>query len=137
MSELLPVSTQAPVFATNDVVPFRCTPNMQHFVGPIFMEGILTSGILAIDRSLTEPEFELEQSLLPQADVVFRTNVAANINGVVKRCENMTCKVEREQAVNNGNIGTVPVIQTVTNLISGATNPIQLAKMGEMYHPWF
>lgn len=50
------VSNQVPVFATSDVVPFRFTPNMQNFLGPIFTEGILTSGILAIARCLTEPE---------------------------------------------------------------------------------
>ncbi|KAF8076441.1 hypothetical protein FPV67DRAFT_1558921 [Lyophyllum atratum] len=154
MSELLPgVSNALPVFATSDVVPFRFTPNMQHFVGPIFTEGLLTSGILAIARSLTEPEFELEANLCLfsrdevnswlamrnqpwQVDMLFRQSVAANIDGVVKRAETMACKLEREQAVNNNNL-TVPVIQTVTNLISSATNPIQLAKMGEMYHPWF
>jgi len=32
---------------------------------------------------------------------------------------------------------TVPVTQTVTNLISSATNPLQLTKMGELYQPWF
>ena len=31
----------------------------------------------------------------------------------------------------------MPIVQTVTNLISTATNPIQLAKMGELYQPWF
>jgi hypothetical protein len=31
-------------------------PNMQHFLGPIFTEGLLTSGIMAIGRCLTEPE---------------------------------------------------------------------------------
>ncbi|KAG6890347.1 hypothetical protein C0992_002172 [Termitomyces sp. T32_za158] len=150
MSELLPgVSNVMPLFATNDVVPFRFTPNMQHFVGPIYIEGLITSGILAIARSLTEPEFELEQSLCLysrdevnswmamrnqawQTDAIFRQSVSANVDGVVKRAESMACKIEREQAVTN-----VPVIQTVTNLISSATNPIQLAKMGEMYHPWF
>ncbi|KAG6837441.1 hypothetical protein H0H93_009535 [Arthromyces matolae] len=155
MSELLPgVSNVLPLFATNDVVPFRFTPNMQHFVGPIFMEGLLTSGILAIARSLTDPEFELEQSLSLygrdevnawmamrnqpwSTDGIFRQSVAANTEGIVKRAESMACKIEREQAVNNGNLGTVPVVQTVTSLISSATNPIQLAKMGEMYHPWF
>lgn len=50
------VSGQTPVFATSDVVPFRLTPNMQHFLGPIFTEGLLTSGIMSIGRSLTEPE---------------------------------------------------------------------------------
>ncbi|KAG6831589.1 hypothetical protein H0H92_009062 [Tricholoma furcatifolium] len=155
MSELLPgVSNVMPLFATSDVVPFRFTPNMQHFVGPIFIEGILTSGILAIARSLTEPEFELEQSLAlygrdevnawmalrnqPWAtDAAFKQSVSSNVDSIVKRAESMACKLEREQAVNHGNLGTVPVVQTVTSLICSATNPIQLAKMGEMYHPWF
>lgn len=57
MTELLPgISSNLPVFATSDVVPFRLTPNMQTFLGPIFTEGILTAGIMAISRSLTEPE---------------------------------------------------------------------------------
>jgi transformation/transcription domain-associated protein len=50
------VSNQAPVFATSDVVPFRFTPNMQTFIKPIFTDGVLASGIMAIARSLTEPE---------------------------------------------------------------------------------
>jgi transformation/transcription domain-associated protein len=50
------ISSSLPLFATTDVVPFRLTPNMQNFLGPIFTEGILTSGIMAIGRSLTEPE---------------------------------------------------------------------------------
>jgi hypothetical protein len=36
-------------------VPFRFTPNMQNFVTPIGIEGLLTSGIMAIGRGLTEP----------------------------------------------------------------------------------
>jgi transformation/transcription domain-associated protein len=55
MSEVGLAST-APVFATNDAVPFRLSPNIQHFIGPIGIEGILTSGIMAIGRCLTEPE---------------------------------------------------------------------------------
>lgn len=57
MSELLPgVAGQAPVFASNDAVPFRLTPNMQRFLGPLFTEGVLTSGIMAIGRCLTESD---------------------------------------------------------------------------------
>ncbi|KAJ7276442.1 hypothetical protein B0H12DRAFT_1227571 [Mycena haematopus] len=153
MTELVPgMSQQIPIFATNDVVPFRLTPNLQHFLGPIFTEGILTSGIMAIGRSLTEPEFDLEQQLClfsrdevmtwmrgrgTSNDVNFRKFVAANIDGVVKRAETMACKIEREQAVNNPTVPVLaPVVQTVANLISSATNPIQLTKMGEMYTPW-
>ena len=46
----------SPMFASPDIVPFRFTPNMQHLLGPILTEGVLASGIMAIARSLTEPE---------------------------------------------------------------------------------
>ncbi|KAF8138723.1 FAT domain-containing protein [Boletus edulis] len=155
MSELLPgVAGQAPVFASNDAVPFRFTPNMQKFLGPIFTEGVLTSGIMVIARCLTEPDFGLEQQLCLFArdevmtwlhgrgqpwtfDISFRTNCAANIDGVVKRAEVMACKLERDQIGMVSTPPTMPVIQTVTNLISNATNPIQLMRMSEIYHPWF
>ncbi len=86
---------------------------------------------------------------------MFRKYVASNIEGVVQRAETMACKSERESVrasfalfvallnhlqalqTNVNNPAVVPVIQTVTNLISSATNPLQLAKMGELYHPWF
>jgi transformation/transcription domain-associated protein len=45
-----------PVYSNNETVPFRFTPNMQRFVGPIFTEGLLTSGMMAIGRALTDPE---------------------------------------------------------------------------------
>jgi transformation/transcription domain-associated protein len=90
-------------------------------------------------------------------DLSFRTSCAANIEGVVKRAEIMACKIEREtvsihyepyasscsdrlvvvQAQSTTNMGGIPVVQTVTNLISTATNPVQLMRMSEVYHPWF
>ena len=57
MSELLPsTSSQAPVFASTDVVPFRLTPSLQRFIGSVFQEGILAPSLMAIGRGLTEPE---------------------------------------------------------------------------------
>jgi len=71
-------------------------------------------------------------------DHLFKSSVNAHIDHIVKRAEVMACKIERESAqANNGLGATVPVVQTVTSLISSATNPIQLAKMGELYQPWF
>jgi transformation/transcription domain-associated protein len=114
MTELIPgVSGQVPIYATPDIVPFRLTPNMQTFMGPIFIEGVLTSGMMAIGRSLTEPEFDLEQQLclLSRDDVVnwltlrqrpwsfdaeFRKYVAAHTDNIVKRAESMACKIERD-----------------------------------------
>jgi len=156
MSELLPgVANQAPVFASNDIVPFRFTPNMQKFVGPVFQEGVLVTGIMAIGRCLTEPEFELEQQLCLFArdevmtwlhgkgkpwnfDLAFRTNVAENIKGVVKRAETMACKLERDQAVQNSqNPINKVVVHTVKSLVDTSTSPINLMKMTEIYNPWF
>ncbi|RPD67165.1 atypical/PIKK/TRRAP protein kinase [Lentinus tigrinus ALCF2SS1-7] len=158
MSEIIPgLSAQSAVFATPESVPFRFTPNMQHLLGPILTEGILTSGLMAIGRCLTEPECELEQQLClfardemmtwmhqhkkgPQIDMAFRTAVSLNIENIIKRAETMACKLERDQALqqtNPQNVNTTPIVQTVTNLISNATNPINLTKMGEIYVPWF
>lgn len=49
-------SGQYPLMASSDQVSFRFTPNIQHFIGPIHTEGIVTSGMLAIGRSLTQPQ---------------------------------------------------------------------------------
>lgn len=66
MSELLPgmgipaalmaLQNQLPVFASHDVVPFRFTPNLQHFIGDCFTEGVLISAMMAIGHALSEPQ---------------------------------------------------------------------------------
>ncbi|TFY82719.1 hypothetical protein EWM64_g1298 [Hericium alpestre] len=108
-------------------------------------------------RSLTEPHFDLEQQLCLFSrdevmtwlhgrgkpwtfDLSFRQNVAMNTDGIVKRAETLACKIEREQALANPNNpcpAQVPVVQTIINLIASATDPINLMKMTEIYHPWF
>ncbi|TDL29737.1 hypothetical protein BD410DRAFT_736870 [Rickenella mellea] len=156
MSELLPgVNSQAPVFASSESVPFRFTPNLQQFVGPIGTEGLLVSGIVSIARALTTPEFDLDQQLCLLArdevitwmnqkqhslknlnDLNFRNNVSLNIDGVVKKAELMACKHERTQDPKDAD-KPVQVMQTVTNLVSMATNPIKLTMMSDLYCPWF
>ena len=37
-------------------LPFRLTPNLQDFITPIGIEGLLTASMLALGRGLTEPE---------------------------------------------------------------------------------
>ncbi|KAF5369949.1 hypothetical protein D9758_001009 [Tetrapyrgos nigripes] len=154
MTDLFPSMTaHQPLLASSDAVPFRFTPAMQHFLGPTLIEGILTASMLAIGRSLTEPEYPLDEQLClfvrdevinwfttrgrpPNIDPNFRQHVALNVDSIVKRAETVACKIEREQAL-QGVTPTVPVVMTTVNLISSATNPLQLAKMGETYHPWF
>ena len=50
------VSSQAPTICNNEAVPFRLTPNMQRFMGPLLLDGLLAMGIMTIGRCLTEPE---------------------------------------------------------------------------------
>jgi transformation/transcription domain-associated protein len=156
MSDLIPgMHNYVPMLASGDAVPFRFTPNMQNFLGPICTEGILTSSLMAFGRCLTDPEFDLDQHLClfgrdevthwfqirgksSLFDLSFRKSVINCIENIVSRAEQMACKIEREQAVNNpSNPGDKPVVQTVTNLISQATNPIYLTRMGDTFFPLF
>ena len=64
MSDVVPTfNPQAPQFKSTDPTPFRLSPNIQHFIGPIGIEGILTSSLMALGRCLTEPERNLEEFL--------------------------------------------------------------------------
>ncbi|KAG2013625.1 atypical/PIKK/TRRAP protein kinase [Coprinopsis cinerea AmutBmut pab1-1] len=155
MTDLLPgLATHLPVFATTDTVPFRFTPNLQHFVGPVFTDGILATGIMSVGQALTEPEFDLEYHLCLfsrdevgawmgmrgkpfNIDQIFRQSMIANMDNVVKKAEAMACKLERENSQQPNVVPNNVVYQTVINQISTATNPISLAKMGELYQPWF
>ncbi|KAI0320805.1 FAT domain-containing protein [Amylostereum chailletii] len=159
MSDLFPgFHKQTAVFSNNDVVPFRFTPNIQHFIGPIHTEGLMTSALFAMGRSLSAPEYDLEQQLALFSrdevttwlhgrnrpfnfDPTFRQLVQQNISSVVQRVETMSCKLEREQALASPTSvpspTKVPVVQTIVNLISTATDPINIMKMTEIYSPWF
>ncbi|KAJ3908505.1 hypothetical protein F5879DRAFT_998725 [Lentinula edodes] len=151
MTELFAgLAAQQPIFSSSDVVPFRFTPSLQTFLGPIVTEGVFAPSLMAIGRSLTETEYALDTPLRLFArdeicawliqrnrpvtvDQNFRQAVNLCIDAVTTRAEAMACKVDREQAAT----GSVPALQTVTSTISAATNPIQLTKMGETYYPWF
>ena len=43
-------------FSNNDPVPFRLTPNIQTFLTPVGIEGVLVSALMSIARCLTESE---------------------------------------------------------------------------------
>lgn len=51
------------LISSSESVPFRLTPNMQHFITRVGIEGVLTASDTAIARSLTMPEFDLAGTL--------------------------------------------------------------------------
>jgi len=115
-TELLPsLSPSTFLFGSNEPVPFRFTPNIQTFITPIGVEGVFTNIMMSIARSLTEPEFELEnylgifikdeivsiQNIVQKhptlQDNLLRNYVTQNINLIQHRAESLSCKQEREK----------------------------------------
>ncbi|KAG8711225.1 hypothetical protein FRC08_016173 [Ceratobasidium sp. 394] len=151
MSDLLPTwHTKHPFIHSGEPVPFRFTPNIQNFITPIGIEGLLTSGIMAIGRGLTEPAYDLEQQLslflrdevfawhttaqniiLPH-DLTFRRSVQHNAETLVKKAELIACRTPSDV---NGSSAQVP-IQNITDLIVRASQEQQLAQMEITYLPW-
>ncbi|KAI9333573.1 hypothetical protein BDR26DRAFT_909001 [Obelidium mucronatum] len=130
------------LIANIESVPFRLTPNIQHFITPMGMEGVFTSGVMSIARGLSEPESELEDYLAifirdelitsqntsrkpAFQDAQLRDYVTQNCDLLVKRTAALACKVEREKGVETAH----PANQTILDLISQAGNPLKLAQM--------
>ncbi|QRV73100.1 histone acetyltransferase SAGA, TRRAP/TRA1 component, PI-3 kinase superfamily TRA1 protein [Ceratobasidium sp. AG-Ba] len=153
MSDLLPTwNNKHPVIHNGEVCPFRFTPNMQHFVTPIGIEGLLTSGIMAIARGLTEPSFDLEQQLslflrdevyawylnaVPQPtmlphDLIFRRAVQTNTESLLKKADVIACRVPSDM---NASSTQVPN-QNITDLIVRATQEQMLAQMEVTFQAW-
>jgi transformation/transcription domain-associated protein len=64
MTEILPAtSSGSPIITSTEAVPFRLTPNMQHFITKTGVEGTVTAVLTALSRSLTLPEFDLSGTL--------------------------------------------------------------------------
>jgi transformation/transcription domain-associated protein len=56
-AELVPDhQSSKPEFSNNEPIPFRLTPNIQTFLTPIGIEGVLVTALTSIARCLTESE---------------------------------------------------------------------------------
>ncbi|KAN0059794.1 transcription-associated protein 1 [Thecaphora frezii] len=148
MSDVVPtLNPQAPQFKSTDPTPFRLSPNIQHFIGPIGIEGILTSSLMALGRCLTEPERSLEEYLgvFVRDEINFwlsgaqrsggvaagiteapREIVLQNSMEIVKRARLMSCKHELPRGTQQQPTIS-PISQTVLDLINSASNPSKLA----------
>ncbi|TPX51638.1 hypothetical protein SeMB42_g00090 [Synchytrium endobioticum] len=143
-SELVPTLAPPPtvVLTNSEAVPFRFTPNIQHFMTPIGIDGAFTSSLISLAKSLTEPEFELDDYLSvfvrdeiiqylqmgrkpPFNEQQLREVISTNVEIIMKRANALCCRIEREK----GATSTVPATQTVLDLCSTAANPNRLAQM--------
>lgn len=62
-ADLTGFTSGQPTIASTESVPFRLTPNMQHFITRTGIEGVVVACITAIAKSLSAPEFELDGTL--------------------------------------------------------------------------
>ncbi|OAA68650.1 histone acetylase complex subunit [Niveomyces insectorum RCEF 264] len=124
-----------PFFKNPEMVPFRLTPNLQALLGPLAQEGIYGCSIMAVARSLAEPEQELAYALtlFVRDEMVYwftsnrharqmtedklRRAVQNNIDMVTKRAVSLA----------QTPVGNLPAHQTVIDLIAKAVNPLNLA----------
>ena len=137
-SELIPaLASQRPVFGSPEFVPFRLTPNLQILMGPLAMEGLFSSALMAIALCLTQVhdqggELEQQLSIFVRDEMVFwhsqqrhpipaenqlRDYVQLNVDNVVKKAISLAKPPE----------GTLPANQTVIDLIAKAVDPKALA----------
>ena len=149
-SELMSfMGASKPYFINPEPVPFRLTPNLQTLMGPLALEGVFSVAILAIARSLTEPEFELEHGLtlfvrdemlvwfatlshrkeqyqfeVPTENI--RETVQLNSDQIVKRAVSLAQSPP----------GNLPATQTVIDLIAKAVNPLNLAQCDALWMPY-
>lgn len=149
MSDVVPTfSPQAPHFKSPDPTPFRLSPNIQHFIGPTGIEGIVTSSFMALGSALTASEHGLEDFLgifvrdelqfwfsgvQHQASKNLEPNVELvkqNVLEIVKRARLMSCKYGHDKT------SSTPVNQAVLDLINYASHPSKLALQDPTWMPW-
>lgn len=142
-----------PLFHSSEAVPFRLTPNMQHFITRVGVEGVVSAAATAIAHSLTLPEFDLASTLHlfirdeiltwqntynkgsadKHADTPLTAHVYKNVDQFIKRAELMGHMGEVKDKVAGG-----PAINhAMVTLISQATAPTLLASMSETFMAWF
>ncbi|MBW0462525.1 hypothetical protein O181_002240 [Austropuccinia psidii MF-1] len=145
------VLTTRPELGHSEAVPFRFTPNIQHFMTRQNIEGLLTASVLAIAYALTEQENDLDHRLsifvrdevmswslsapgkLPISDANVKELVLQNIEVVVKRARLLACEMERKTLDPSA---PQPVCQTITELINQASNISKLYSMDPTWMPW-
>ena len=147
-TDLLPtVSAQKPVFANSEAVPFRLTPNIQKLMGPIATEGVFGPAIMAIARSLTEPELELKQwlSIFVRDEVVHwytsQRHTLLGDGSLANQFREMTwhnseAVVRRAVSLAQTPDGTLPAGQTIIDLIGNAVKPDNLKSAEPAWMPW-
>ncbi|KAJ6097184.1 hypothetical protein N7499_001558 [Penicillium canescens] len=143
-AELIPTINPAKAFFYNpEQVPFRFTPNIQTFLGPIATEGVFACAMMAIARCLTEPRHELEQqlSVFVRDEMMFWATAQHRSPLPVGQLRDLVYNnseiiVNRAVSLASPPEGNLPANQTTIDLISKAVNPQHLASCDALWMPY-
>ncbi|WVQ95626.1 hypothetical protein IAU59_002724 [Kwoniella sp. CBS 9459] len=151
MTEILPAFAPGqPLIASQEVVPFRLTPNMQNFITRVGIEGVVTAATTAIARCLTQPEFDLSGTLClfvrdelliwhntymkdSRMEAPLINHVYKNVDNFIRRAGTMGYIGENKDKSPNA----PPAMHAIVTLISQATALTSLAQMNDTYMAWF
>ena len=140
----LAISQQTFLFTSSEAVPFRLTPNLQHFMTPIGMEGLFVCSVATIADALSNPDTSLfdflavyvRDELMTWQSVIrkplgtkttrLRELVQQNVKLCLHRAHALACSKEKDSQESER---IEPRFQNVLDLVSQATNPLKLAQM--------
>lgn len=109
-----------------------CAMHQQSGHEEAITNGPSSLGRVFIPGEVTENPFERLLSAGVD-EKTFLSRVIQNCELVTKRLQALACIKEEEQALEQ----SVPLFQSILDLISSATNPQKLAQMDGHWHPWF
>ncbi|KAK9477125.1 hypothetical protein V1514DRAFT_353659 [Lipomyces japonicus] len=139
----LPPHTTSPAFYNPEPVPFRLTPNLQTLMGSTAMEGLFSPSIMIFAKSLTPPDFDLEQylTLFVRDEVIswytFQHRPCAQDQQLLEIVKlNVDLILKKTQALAQASKGTIPANQTVIDLVAQAVNPKHLALTDNLWMPY-
>lgn len=151
MSDLTPSIIDGYVFGHKECVPFRLTPNIQHFITPTGIDGLFIGSLVALGNCLDShiPDyinfFILDQLMFcngkTKVDTSLLEQVETNTKNIMERLHIMSCKNEKwmgktSELPENMEQTQNPVYQGVTKLINEATDPRNLSRMSLVWFPW-
>lgn len=144
------------VFRKDEEVPFKLTPNIQNMLTLVGLEGIYSTALIVLARSLLEKHREDLDAYLPllmrDALIYYSTGyrtpvkegglpsyIYQSINAYMQRLNMLSCgMLTNSQSASSEQVDTSkPVNQMILEMIAASTNPINLASMDPNWMPWY
>jgi len=133
----------------NRPVPFRLTPNIQEFITPVGINGVITHCMIAVARCLVQPQFSVNsyfKAVLKDELIGWNKKKQDEQNPLATSSQSEIDNELLITLVTNASNAMMTRLQNlaifengeskVTTLISAACNPDNTCRMDPAWHPW-